>query len=53
LEKVCIDITKQQQMHLRVIKKFNIFLGKLLHVSAPCGAILRELLAKINYCIKI
>jgi hypothetical protein len=29
------SIIKHQQMHLRIIKKFNIFLGTLLHVSAP------------------
>jgi hypothetical protein len=28
-------IIKHQQMHLRIIKKFNIFLETLLHVSAP------------------
>jgi hypothetical protein len=30
-----LNIINHQQMHFRIIKKFNIFLGKLLHVSAP------------------
>jgi hypothetical protein len=51
------SIINHQQMHLRIIKKFNIFLGMLLHVSAlrchPQGAL--KFLARIthNYDIKM
>jgi hypothetical protein len=51
------SIINHQQMHLRIIKKFNIFLGTLLHVSATVvpSSGSSKLLDKIthNYGIKM